>query len=87
MRESLKIIIQSLDLLHYCYKDFDYCVKDFKITPPARSFMKYSMESMIHHFKIYTEGFTNSLEEVYSVIEAPKGEFGIFLFSNDSNKL
>lgn len=48
--------------------------------------MKYSMESLIHHFKLYTEGFNVPLEKIYSVVEAPKGEFGVFLFSNNSNR-
>jgi len=88
MRESLNIISQCLDYLTHwsSTNNFDYSILDNKIFPPARSSMKYSMESLIHHFKLYSEGFDVPLEEVYSVVEAPKGEFGIFLVSNDRNK-
>ena len=58
---------------------------DFKIVPPTRGFVKYSMESLIHHFKLYTEGFIVAKEEVSSIVEAPKGEFGIYMVSNNTN--
>jgi len=48
--------------------------------------MKYSMESLIHHFKLYSEGFLVPCEETYSVVEAPKGEFGVYLISNGTNR-
>jgi NADH dehydrogenase (ubiquinone) Fe-S protein 2 len=48
--------------------------------------MKFSMESLIHHFKLYSEGFSVKREESYSIVEAPKGEFGVYLISNDTNK-
>ena len=59
---------------------------DRKITPPSRSQMKQSMESLIHHFKLYTEGFSVPAGETYSAVEAPKGEFGVFLVSNGTNR-
>jgi len=48
--------------------------------------MKFSMESLIHHFKLYSEGFSVKKEESYSIVEAPKGEFGVFLVSNNTNR-
>lgn len=76
MRESLSIMSSCLDYLVYwksvgCY---DYIVNDSKIAPPSRSAMKNSMESLIHHFKIYSEGILPMQEESYTVIEAPKGD-------------
>ena len=59
---------------------------DLKIQKPPRSIMKYSMEALIHHFKFFTEGFSVKPEETYAAIEAPKGEFGVFLVSDGSNK-
>lgn len=86
MRESLSIMKQCLDILGVLrfLNVFDFIVDDIKLTPPSRGFMKFSMESLIHHFKLYTEGFVVSKEETYAVVEAPKGEFGVFLVSNDS---
>jgi NADH:ubiquinone oxidoreductase subunit D len=87
MRESLNIINSCLNYLNILNKEknFTYIINDFKIVPPARGFIKYSMEELIHHFKLYTEGLIIQKEEVYSIVEAPKGEFGIFLVSNNSN--
>ncbi|WP_154224432.1 NADH-quinone oxidoreductase subunit D [Marinicella rhabdoformis] len=59
---------------------------DYKVAPPNREMMKEDMESMIHHFKLFTEGYTVPAGEVYSAVEAPKGEFGIYMVSDDSNK-
>jgi len=87
MRESLNIMGQAINYLKY-YKDLDinsFIYNNNKIVPPSRSFMKYFMESLILHFKLYTEGVIVPKEEVYSVVEAPKGEFGIYMVSNDSN--
>lgn len=61
-------------------------VDDMKIVPPARALMKISMESLIHHFKLFTTGFYVSKEETYSVIESPKGEFGVFIVADGSNR-
>ena len=57
-----------------------------KVTPPKRAVMKHDMEAMIHHFKLFTEGFSLPEGEVYSAVEAPKGEFGIYLVSDGANK-
>ena len=61
-------------------------VEDNKIAPPRRAEMKRSMEAMIHHFKLYTEGFRTPQGEVYAYVEAPKGEFGVYLVSDGTNK-
>ena len=82
MRESIKIIKQ-------CIKEMpkgDYRVADPKISPPERSEMKSSMEALIHHFKLYTEGYHVPKGETYTVVEAPKGEFGVYLVSDGTNK-
>ena len=57
-----------------------------KITPPSRGDMKNSMESLIHHFKLFTEGYRVSADEIYTAVEAPKGEFGVYLISDGSSK-
>jgi NADH dehydrogenase (ubiquinone) Fe-S protein 2 len=82
MRQSLRIIIQCLQQMPQGVVKSD----DRKITPPSRSQMKTSMESLIHHFKLYTEGFTVPAGETYTAVEAPKGEFGVFLVSNGTNR-
>lgn len=88
MRESINIMYQAVNLLQYLKsKDIHvHFIDDHKLTPPSRAFMKYSMESLIHHFKLYSEGFIVPREETYSVVEAPKGEFGVYLVSNNSNR-
>jgi NADH dehydrogenase (ubiquinone) Fe-S protein 2 len=88
MRESVKIINQALNFLNIFSKlgDESYIIDDYKITPPSRHFMKYNMEGLIHHFKYYTEGFCIPKEETCSIVEAPKGEFSVYLMSNDTNK-
>jgi NADH dehydrogenase (ubiquinone) Fe-S protein 2 len=60
-------------------------VDDHKLCPLSQSQMKQSMESLIHHFKFYTEGFSIAASSTYIAIEAPKGEFGVFLVSNGTN--
>ena len=82
MYESIKIIKQA------CAKIPEGPVKtlDKKISPPSRSDMKTSMEALIHHFKLYTEGYRVPEGEFYAAVEAPKGEFGVFLVSDGSNK-
>ena len=57
-----------------------------KLVPPKRQAMKRSMEALIHHFKLYTEGYRVPAGEVYAAVEAPKGEFGVYLVSDGSNK-
>jgi NADH-quinone oxidoreductase subunit D len=59
---------------------------DNKVAPPRRGEMKRSMEALIHHFKLYTEGFRTPEGEIYAAVEAPKGEFGVYLVSNGTNK-
>lgn len=82
MRQSIKIIVQCLNKM----PQGEIKTDDRKITPPSRKEMKESMESLIHHFKFYTEGTTVATGETYTAIEAPKGEFGVYLVSNGTNK-
>lgn len=82
MRQSLKIMQQCLKEL----PDGPVKVNDYKISPPPRAEMKGSMEAMIHHFKLFTEGYHVPAGETYSVVEAPKGEFGVYLVSDGSNR-
>ena len=82
MRQSLRIIVQCLNQIPNGVIKSD----DKKLTPPSRSHMKQSMESLIHHFKLYTEGFNVPAGETYTAIEAPKGEFGVFLVSDGTHK-
>lgn len=87
MRESINIIQQSLialDSLSYNEKNIKSINK--KIVTPSRKKLKFSMESLIHHFKLFTEGYNIIKSETYSCAEAPKGEFGVFLVSNNNNK-
>ena len=82
MRESVKIIKQSLDQMPGGLVKTD----DRKITPPSRAEMKHSMEALIHHFKLFTEGYHVPAGETYTAVEAPKGEFGVYLVSDGTNK-
>jgi len=84
MRSSLFILKECLVLLQLVRNSF--ILEDFKFVPPFRSFVKFSMESLIHHFKFYSEGFSIPSEESYVFVEAPKGEFGVFLSSFDFNR-
>ncbi|NKB28090.1 MAG: NADH-quinone oxidoreductase subunit D [Rhodobacteraceae bacterium] len=83
MRESLKIIQQTIDKLRDCPGPV---MTRGKISPPDRGEMKTSMEALIHHFKLYTEGFHVPAGEVYAAVEAPKGEFGVYLVADGTNK-
>ncbi len=85
MRESVKIIHQAIAKLNAPEGKGDVLTRG-KLTPPKRADMKTSMEALIHHFKLYTEGFHVPAGEVYASIEAPKGEFGVFLVSDGTNK-
>lgn len=79
---------QSLRIIHQCVTHIPeghIKTMDHKITPPSRQEMKESMEALIHHFKLYTEGYDVPDGESYGVVEAPKGEFGVYLYSNGSN--
>lgn len=82
MRESTRIIHQCLDQM----PDGPVMVDNPKVAPPARAEMKRSMEAMIHHFKFYTEGLHVPQGEIYAAVEAPKGEFGVYLVSDGTNR-
>ena len=82
MRQSLRIILQCINNLPEGPIKSD----DRKITPPSRIEMKDSMEALIHHFKLYSEGFSVPVGETYTALEAPKGEFGVYLISDGTNK-
>jgi NADH dehydrogenase (ubiquinone) Fe-S protein 2 len=82
MRQSIKIIEQCLNNIPYG----NIKNNDTKITPPSRTEIKNSMEALIHHFKTYTTGLTVKTNETYIATEAPKGEFGIYLISDNSNR-
>ncbi|MBA4099947.1 MAG: NADH-quinone oxidoreductase subunit D [Rhodospirillum sp.] len=82
MRQSLKIIRQCIQAM----PGGPASSVDRKVTPPPRGEMKRSMEALIHHFKLYTEGFHVPAGETYTAVEAPKGEFGVYLVSDGSNK-
>ncbi|MCR8723273.1 NADH-quinone oxidoreductase subunit D [Frigidibacter sp. ROC022] len=83
MRESTKIIRQCVEMLR---KTPGEVLAKGKYAPPRRGEMKRSMEALIHHFKLYTEGFHVPAGEVYACVEAPKGEFGVYLVSDGTNK-
>ncbi len=84
MRESTKIIDQCVQWLKA--NPGEVMLQDHKITPPSRENMKVEMESLIHHFKLFTEGYCVPEGEVYVATEHPKGEFGIYLISDGANK-
>ncbi|MGF7157646.1 NADH-quinone oxidoreductase subunit D [Bartonella heixiaziensis] len=86
MRQSARIMRQCVDRLLSTEKNGPVSSLDRKIVPPKRSEMKSSMEALIHHFKLYTEGFHTPPGEVYVAVEAPKGEFGVYLVSDGTNK-
>ena len=81
-RQSLRIISQCLNKM----PGGQYKVDDHKIVPPPRASMKESMESLIHHFKLFSEGYSVPPGETYSAIEAPKGEMAVYLVSDGSNR-
>ena len=82
MRQSLRIMAQCLDQMPLG----PVKIQDFKIVPPPRLELKRSMEALIHHFKLYTEGFHVPAGETYAVVEAPKGEFGVYLIADGTNR-
>ena len=82
MRESVKIINQCLASM----PSGPIKSLDGKITPPSKKEIKNSMEALIHHFKLFTEGYRVDEDEIYTAVEAPKGEFGVFLISDGSSK-
>ena len=82
MRESVKIITQALTTI----PDGPVMTLDTRVGPPKRSDMKTSMEALINHFKLYTEGYSVPKSETYAAVEAPKGEFGVYLVADGTNK-
>jgi len=86
MRQSVRIMKQCLEKLRSPEGQGPVNTSDGKIVPPRRGEMKRSMEALIHHFKLYTEGFHVPEGEVYSAVEAPKGEFGVYLVADGTNK-
>ncbi len=83
MRQSLKLIEQCLNKMPI---HGPVMLENCKITPPSRKEMKQSMEAMIHHFKLYTEGYHVPEGQIYSTVESPKGEFGIYLVADGTNR-
>ena len=86
MRQSARIMRQCVDRLLGKDSAGPVSNMDGKIVPPKRGEMKRSMEALIHHFKLYTEGYRVPEGEVYAAVEAPKGEFGVYLVSDGTNK-
>jgi len=82
MRQSLRIMKQALEKM----PSGPVVVNDRKVTPPPRAEMKSSMEALIHHFKLYTEGYHVPAGETYTAVEAPKGEFAVYLVSDGTNR-
>jgi NADH-quinone oxidoreductase subunit D len=82
MRQSLRMVRQCLERM----KPGPVKVLDNKIAPPSRANMKRSMESLIHHFKLYTEGYHVPAGATYTVTEAPKGEFGVYMVADGTNR-
>jgi NADH-quinone oxidoreductase subunit D len=86
MRQSGRIMKQCVERLLGKEKVGPVSNTDGKVVPPKRGEMKRSMEALIHHFKLYTEGYKVPAGEVYAAVEAPKGEFGVYLVSDGTNK-
>jgi NADH dehydrogenase (ubiquinone) Fe-S protein 2 len=82
MRQSLNILNQAIQLM----EEGPIKSSNYKLNPPSRSEMKVSMEAVIHHFKLYSEGLILPFGETYTATEAPKGEFGVYLISNNTEK-
>src|SRR5688500_17461559 len=86
MRQSVRIMKQCVEKLNRADGQGPVASEDGKVVPPKRGEMKRSMEALIHHFKLYTEGFHVPPGEVYAAVEAPKGEFGVYLIADGSNR-
>jgi NADH-quinone oxidoreductase subunit D len=82
IRESMRIVRQVLDRM----PSGDYRIQEKKVTPPPRARIDESMEALIHHFKLFTEGYVVPEGETYAAVEAPKGEFGAYIVSDGANK-
>ncbi|HET7268004.1 MAG TPA: NADH-quinone oxidoreductase subunit D [Oleiagrimonas sp.] len=85
MRQSNRIIKQCVDWLRADTTGFSIA-QNYKVAPPRRAEMKNSMEALIHHFKLFTEGYCVPAGETYAAVEAPKGEFGVYMISDGANK-
>jgi len=81
IRESIRIVRQALEMM----PSGDYRVQDKKVTPPPRARIDESMEALIHHFKIFTEGYKVPAGEVYTAVESPRGELGVYMVSDGSS--
>jgi NADH-quinone oxidoreductase subunit D len=86
MRQAVRIMKQCIERLNSPVGQGPVLLRNHKVTPPRRGEMKSSMEALIHHFKLYTEGFRVPEGEVYAAVEAPKGEFGVYLVADGTNK-
>jgi NADH-quinone oxidoreductase subunit D len=86
MRQSVGIMRQCIERLNAAEGGGPVSSDDGKVVPPKRGTMKRSMEALIHHFKLYTEGYHVPAGEVYAAVEAPKGEFGVYLIADGTNK-
>jgi NADH-quinone oxidoreductase subunit D len=86
MRQSVRIMKQCLEKLRLPEGRAPVAVRDHKIVPPPRAKMKRSMEATIEHFKLYSEGRRVPAGEVYAAVEAPKGEFGVYLIADGTNR-
>jgi NADH-quinone oxidoreductase subunit D len=86
MRQSVRIMKQACEKLNARRGQGPVRTRTTRKVPPKRGEMKRSMEALIHHFKLYTEGYHVPEGEVYAAVEAPKGEFGVYLVSDGSNK-
>ena len=85
MRQSVRIMLQCLDKLRSTNGPIS--TQDGKVVPPSRKDMKRSMEALIQHFKLFSEGFHVPAGEVYAATESPKGEFGVYLVADGTNKV
>ncbi|MBT3070668.1 NADH-quinone oxidoreductase subunit D [Rhodomicrobium sp. Az07] len=86
MRQSVRIMKQCIERMNSPAGKGPVLIRNNKVAPPRREEMKRSMEALIHHFKLYTEGFRVPEGEVYAAVEAPKGEFGVYLVADGTNQ-
>jgi NADH-quinone oxidoreductase subunit D len=86
MRQAVRIMKQCVEELRSADGQGPVLLQDYKIVPPRRAEMKRSMEALIQQFKLYTEGHRVPPGEVYAAVEAPKGEFGVYLVSDGTNQ-
>jgi NADH-quinone oxidoreductase subunit D len=86
MRQSVRIMKQCLEMLHLPDGQGPYVAQNHKVVPPRRAEMTRSMEAIIEHFKLYSEGHHVPAGEVYAAVEAPKGEFGVYLIADGTNQ-